>query len=53
MSTIINYSAHNQNYIIKLTVEECRNELINFGYPESDKLTDKECLKAIFEIYEI
>jgi len=51
MTTVVSYSTHNQTYTETFTAEQAKMELIDFGFPDAEKLTDKECLNSIHLIY--
>ncbi len=47
----INYSRYGQSYTETFTFDKAKKELLNYGYPEAEKLNEKQCFKALHEIY--
>lgn len=49
----IRYTNHGETFTQMYTPDQARKELLNFGYPEAENLTDPQVFTAIQEIHNL
>jgi hypothetical protein len=47
----VTYFNFGQRFTIELTIDQARQELIQYGYPGACKMNEAEVIRAINEIY--